>query len=238
MSRHAWLTPESAPADYICRRVFIPNSVDWIAIVSGCLLDLIYPYNFEQYGTATPAETAAIFAVMFDEYSLDGMCRMIGEIIPYAGATSPDLRWLACDGASLLRADYPDLFAVIGASYGAADGSHFNLPDLQGRTIVGTGSGTGLTPRAIGDLFGQETHTLTTAEIAGHSHIDAGHSHVEGTAAPSLGAAIVGVPVPSAIPSAGVTGSGSANIGAAGGDGAHNNIQPSVAITYLIVALP
>lgn len=238
MPPRAWLTPDSAPTGFICRRLLIPDSLEYLAIVCGCLDLLTFPGNYEQFGTATPEETAAVYQIMFDDFSLNGSCRMIGEIIPYAGTVSPDSRWLLCDGASLLRADYPDLFAVIGTAYGTTDGSHFSLPDLQGRSPVGSGMGTGLSTRTIGDSYGEETHTLTTAESPTHTHTDSGHSHVEGAATPSVGAAITGVPVPSAIPSAGVTGTGSANLVNSGGDGAHNNIPPSLAITYLIVALP
>lgn len=163
---------------------------------------------------------------------------MIGEIIAYAGSTSPDARWLPCDGSSLLRADYPDLYAVVGTAYGAVDGSHFNLPDMRGRTAVAAGTGTGLSARGIGDSFGEETHTLITSETPSHSHSDSGHSHSEIIATPSIGAAITGVPVPSAVPGVGVTGTGFAAISATGGDGAHNNLQPSLVINYLIVALP
>lgn len=216
----------------------IPDASDFLAIVAGALNPLIYDDNFEPYGSATPAQTAAIFRTMFDEYSLNGACRMIGEIICYAGSTSPVLGWLECDGASLLRTDYPDLFTVIGTVYGAADGTHFNLPDLRGRVSIGVGSGSGLTPRALGDSFGEESHVLTTAESASHTHIDAGHTHVEGNAAPAVGAAIVGVPIPSAVPTVGVTGSGNANLGGSGGGGGHNNMQPSLALTHFIVALP
>lgn len=134
------------------------------------------------------------------------------------------LSWLACDGASLLRSDYPDLFAVIGTIYGAADGTHFNLPDMRGRTAISMGTGSGLSTRTIGDSFGEETHQLNTSELASHSHSEI-------TANPALGAAVVGVPVPSAVPGIGTTGS-------AGGDTPHNNMQPSLAINYLIVALP
>lgn len=48
--------------------------------------------------------------------------------------------WLICDGRSLVRASYADLFTVVGTTYGAADGTHFNLPDLRGRTLVGLGT--------------------------------------------------------------------------------------------------
>lgn len=48
--------------------------------------------------------------------------------------------WLLADGRSVLRTDYPDLFALIGTTFGAADGTHFTLPDYRGRGIVGKGT--------------------------------------------------------------------------------------------------
>lgn len=234
-----WLTPNTAPGPIASRCLLIPDDPDWLAIVAGALLPLIYPDSFEAYGTATPDETAAIFATMFDNFSFNiGVCRVIGEIVCIAASTNPNPgNWLACDGSSLLRTDYPDLFTAIGTAFGAADGTHFSLPDLQGRTAIGTGTGSGLSARTLGDSLGEETHVLTTAESASHSHTDVGHIHAEGIAAPSIGAAIVGVPVPSAIPAVGVTGSGSANLANTGGGGSHNNMQPSLALNYYIVAL-
>jgi microcystin-dependent protein len=157
---------------------------------------------------------------------------MIGELIAYAGASSPlPSQWLVCDGSSVLRADYPDLFTVIGTAYGASDVSHFNLPDLRGNVLIGQGAG-----YTLANLVGEATHTLTVSETPSHSHTDVGHVHTEISAIASVGAAITGVPVPSAIPSVGVTGSGNASLTSTGGDGAHNNVQPSMPITYLIVA--
>ena len=232
-----YLTPDTPTGQTVCWTLNIPSAPEWTAIVTGALLELGRDYNFEQYGTATPAETAAVFRDMLDNAIFKiGTCRVIGEIICYAGATSPTTDWLACDGASVLRADYPDLFTIIGTTFGAVDGTHFSLPDLAGRTVVGVGSGTGLTPRTLGDSYGEETHTLITGEQASHTHTDAGHTHVEGIAAPAIGAAIVGVPVPSAVPAVGVTGGGFASLASSGGDGAHNNIQPSLALNYFIVA--
>ena len=54
---------------------------------------------------------------------------MIAPFGPYGGTSAPG-GWLLCNGSSLLRADYPVLFAVIGTSYGSIDGSHFTLPNL------------------------------------------------------------------------------------------------------------
>jgi microcystin-dependent protein len=232
-----YLTPDTASSTTQCWTLVFPTGADWSAIVSGALLTIGQAYNFEQFGTATPEETATVFRDMLDNAIFRiGTCRVIGEIVCFAGSASPDSGWLPCDGSSLLRADYPTLFAVIGTTYGSVDSTHFNLPDLRGRTVVDAGSGSGLSPRVLGDVFGEETHTLVTSEQASHSHADAGHTHVEGIAVPSLSAAIVGVPIPSAVPGIGVTGAGFAALGSSGGDGAHNNIQPSLALNYFIVA--
>lgn len=106
-----------------------------------------------------------------------------GEVRMYAGATAPT-EWLLCDGASYLQSDYPALFAVIGTTYGSADGTHFNVPDFRGRSPIGVGTGTGggaagtglptggtaLTAVARGGWKGEENHVLSSAENATHSH--------------------------------------------------------------------
>ncbi len=234
-----YLTPNTLPSDTVCRTFNIPNDPDFIAVVLGALLPLLNPDSWTPFGSLTPAQAAEALQDGYDNFAFGlGSCRMIGEIICYAGATSPDAKWLPCDGASLLRSAYPDLFAIVGTTYGAVDGTHFNLPDLQSRVPLAVGTGSGLSTYALGQTGGEETHTLTTSETPSHSHTDVGHTHAEGIAVPALGAALVGVPIPSAVPAVGVTGIGNANLANTGGGGAHNNIQPYVALTYLIVALP
>lgn len=61
----------------------------------------------------------------------------IGALIPFIGTTVPK-GYLICNGASLLRRDYPDLFNVIGTKCGAADTAHFNIPDTHHRFLEGT----------------------------------------------------------------------------------------------------
>lgn len=63
-----------------------------------------------------------------------------GTIIHYAGRTVPS-GWLICNGAKVSRTKYAALFAAIGTTYGAGDGSTtFGLPDLNGRFLEGTTS--------------------------------------------------------------------------------------------------
>jgi len=91
-----------------------------------------------------------------------------GVISQYAGATAPT-GYLLCQGQAVNRTTYAALFAVIGTTYGAGDGSTtFNLPDLRQRVPVGKhSSGTFATLGATG---GAETHTITTAQMPSHTH--------------------------------------------------------------------
>lgn len=88
-----------------------------------------------------------------------------GVIMPYAGATIPT-GWLECDGSSLLRASYANLFTAIGTTWGSADGTHFNAPDFRGRALIGAGTGSGLTARTLGNAsIGAEDYTLLNTDI-------------------------------------------------------------------------
>lgn len=239
MSRDRWLTPDTPAAGFICRRLLIPNGIDWLAIVAGALNELVFPYNFEVDGTSGVIPTSAAFFDMVDRFTFDQgeECRLIGEILCFAGSTSPSSNFQLCDGSSLLRASFPDLFAVIGAIYGAVDGAHFNVPDLRSQVIVGVGQAPGLSNYSLGAQGGEETHTLSASEVPAHTHTDTGHVHTEGIALPVIGAALLGVPIPSAIPAVGVTGIGNASLTSSGGSGSHNNLQPFISLNFFIVAL-
>ena len=95
-----------------------------------------------------------------------------GIITTFAGSVPP-AGWLPCDGSAVSRTDYATLFAVVGTTYGAGDGSTtFNLPDLSGRVVIGV-SGT----HAIGSTGGSETVTLTEDQLPAHVHEVPQHGH-------------------------------------------------------------
>lgn len=90
-----------------------------------------------------------------------------GVIQQYAGTTAP-AGYLLCNGASFSSVTYGDLASVVGDTYGTHSGTTYYLPNLQTRVPVGkAASGTFATLGATG---GAETHTLTSAQIAAHSH--------------------------------------------------------------------
>jgi microcystin-dependent protein len=155
----------------------------------------------------------------------------IGTVLPFAGGSAPS-NWIFCYGQSLARSGtYADLFAVIGTAFGAADGSHFNVPDMRGNVPLGEDNMGGSSRNRVTDADadtlggqdGSETHTLTTAEIPSHTH-----GYPNQTVGGSSPASFVTF--------------GSANIGpvgenqwsATGGGGAHNNMPPYIALNYII----
>lgn len=92
-----------------------------------------------------------------------------GTIIPFGGSVPSG--YLECDGSAVSRTTYARLFNIIGTTYGVGDGSTtFNVPDLRGRDVIGDGQGSGLTNRSRGDTGGEESHTITDAEMGYHYH--------------------------------------------------------------------
>ena len=74
-----------------------------------------------------------------------------GMIAPYAGKTAPE-GWLLCDGSAVSRTTYADLYAAIGTTYGAGNGSTtFTLPDLRGRVPAGANASNALASKSGAD---------------------------------------------------------------------------------------
>lgn len=134
----------------------------------------------------------------------------VGTIVMFGGADAPT-GWLLCDGQS--TASYTALAAVVGA----------NVPDLRGRAPIGYGTSadTSNVPTArttIGAVTGKETHTLTIAEMPSHDHQSLQFG-------PSGGAA--GLRADAVVTT-------DTRTGFTGGGGAHNNMQPSTVVNFII----
>jgi microcystin-dependent protein len=151
-----------------------------------------------------------------------------GTIKADAGTSAPS-GWLHCYGQAVSRTTYSAIFSRLSTTYGTGDGSStFNLPDLRGRVVAGqddmggtsanrlTDQSGGLDGDTLGDTGGSETHTLQTTEIPAHTH---GSVYVSG------GGGIQG--------NVGTTGQIGSS-GSTGGGGAHNNVQPTIILNYII----
>ncbi len=78
--------------------------------------------------------------------------------------------WDACDGRALARSENEFLFLQLGTTYGGDGVTTFNLPDLRGRTPVGTGQGAGLQPVSVAQQFGNDSISLNAAHLPQHAH--------------------------------------------------------------------
>lgn len=106
----------------------------------------------------------------------------VGTYIESACSTAP-AGYLLCDGSAVSRTTYAALFAAIGATYGAGDGSTtFNLPDRSDR--FGLAKGSIYTP--LGAKGGEINHTLTANEMPFHGHDASAQTDSQGNHAHSL----------------------------------------------------
>lgn len=174
----------------------------------------------------------------------------IGALHLFAGAADPSAFWLICDGRALSRTTYSVLWSVISAGhagttgdpapFGNGDGSTtFNLPDLRGRTAIGAGTGPGgLSPRALGAKGGEESHTLTTAEIPPHQHVQGDMGVGPAAAAGQVGDNNDRPAVMQGNAQTSTRSSGANKTATDGGTGgSHNIMQPFVALSFVIRAL-
>jgi len=180
-----------------------------------------------------------------------------GTVAPYAGTAEPT-GWLFCRGQEVLRSSYTTLSDLITTTYGAYTNgsggvgtSHFRLPDLRGRVVAGqddmggtsanrlTGLSGGVDGDVLGAAGGAETHALTEAQLAAHRHFVA--------AAVSTS---VGSPTLSNTQQVAQTnntgGNGTYNLhgtstdatvgrsSSTGNGDAHNNVQPTIILNYII----
>lgn len=101
-----------------------------------------------------------------------------GAVQPFA-MSAPPTGWLKCNGAAVSRTAYPVLFAAIGVTFGAGNGSTtFNLPDLRGEFVRGWDDSRGVdTGRTFGshqaDEFKSHTHNTNIANTGGGAFAEA-----------------------------------------------------------------
>ncbi|WQY99831.1 tail collar domain protein [Microbacterium phage MO526] len=159
-----------------------------------------------------------------------------GEMKMWTGETAPS-GWLLAQGQVLATADYPALFAVLGARYGGNGSTTFALPDLRGRAVVGHDAGQSEFDQ-IGKKGGAKTHTLSVGEMPSHAHgwnrSSSGSTTEKSFDVPlhhrttgNGGLAAIGTALSGDIVSY-------YTMANAGGGGAHNNLQPYIALNFII----
>jgi microcystin-dependent protein len=117
-----------------------------------------------------------------------------GTILPYGGSSAP-VGYLLCDGATVSRTTYATLFAAIGSTFGAGDGSTtFRIPDCRGRFLLGkAASGTGATLGSTGGALDHthtgpsHTHTISASGVHDHAVLESTPDSLFGVAAGAFG---------------------------------------------------
>jgi len=160
----------------------------------------------------------------------------LGEIRMFAGNFAPR-GWALCEGQLLQVSQNDALFSLLGTIYGGDGRTTFGLPDLRGRVPIHTGTGPGLSPRAIGSKAGSEEVTLTAAHLPAHAHTWQASSLAGSESQPagnvtggnlSVDAYRGAVAAPQDLAPQAIANAG------AGAPSAHTNLQPYTATNYII----
>lgn len=97
------------------------------------------------------------------------MDEYMGMVKTFAGSFVPR-GFLGCNGQLLSVSSNSALFSLLGVSFGGNGQTTFGLPNMIGRTAIGTGTAAGLGTYAIGQVAGSNTTTLTILNMPSHNH--------------------------------------------------------------------
>lgn len=153
-------------------------------------------------------------------FGVQGGLMPAGSITAYATTTAPE-GWLACDGSEISSTTFSALFDVIGYSYGGSPGGDFNLPNLNGRNIIGYGSAT-TTIDTMGETGGQDVHVLSIAELPAHTHTIAYNNNDGGSSSGTN------------LQSTSVSDNAAKTSSSVGSGTAHNVLDPFIVLRYII----
>lgn len=144
--------------------------------------------------------------------------------------------WLLCNGQAVSRTTFAALFAAIGTTYGVGNGTTtFNLPDMRGRVPAGKDNMGGTSANRLtdpladilGGALGAETHLLTLAELASHTHTYNDKYVQNGAGGADLGPANTNNTSDFTDEAGRITGS-------TGSGTPHNNVQPTMTLNAMI----
>ncbi|MEK4231364.1 phage tail protein [Solibacillus sp. FSL H8-0538] len=161
----------------------------------------------------------------------------IGEIRIFTGKYAPK-GWALCDGQLLSITQNTALYTILGKKFGGDGETNFALPNLQGKTPLHQGTGTGLTPRGFAEDGGTATTTLIHTEIPAHTHYpNSKNSPNNDSPENTIWSDTNTTPkngVLAYVESAPNTTMNPLALQAVGGSQPHNNMQPYLALNFII----
>jgi microcystin-dependent protein len=157
----------------------------------------------------------------------------VGEIRMFAGNFAPR-GWAFCEGQLLAVSQNDALFSLLGTIYGGDGRTTFALPDMRGRIPLHQGTGPGLSARQLGSKSGAERVTLTTNQLASHSHDWNANTAAATDTAPQGKVLAEGVPVRLFKQEAQDVDMASSTIANTGGSQPHTNLMPTLCVHFII----
>lgn len=113
--------------------------------------------------------TTALMTISYGVQACEGDSDFIGAVC-FTAATYCPVGYLEANGQNVPINQYPALYSLVGNIYGGKPGQSFGLPNMQGFSPVGQGTGPGLTAATQYTTRGAESQTLTMAQMPAHTH--------------------------------------------------------------------
>jgi microcystin-dependent protein len=142
--------------------------------------------------------------------------------------------WAFCDGQILPINQNQSLYSLLGTTYGGDGRTSFALPDLRGRAPIHVGQSAGGTIHTLGEKSGEESETLTQAEIPSHDHDVSASADVASLPVPAGNQLADSAPNENWHSPTNLQAMHSATIANAGGGQGHENMQPWLALHFCI----
>ena len=164
--------------------------------------------------------------------------QFVAEIRIFAGNFAPR-GWASCDGQLMAISQNTALFSLLGTYYGGDGKSTFGLPNLAGMVPIAQGQGQGLTERFLGETSGSPSVTLLISEIPVHTHnLQAYNGDPSDSRIPNPNE-VLGTPSPGSLygpatPQSDLALMAPQALSVIGGSLPHNNMQPYLALYYII----
>ena len=133
--------------------------------------------NSDEFILNRVSGTTGVFKISRDNL-FDAIAKIpTGMITPFGGSSAPT-HWLLCDGTEYVIGTYPELYAVIGSSFGVATAGYFRTPDLRGRMPLGKDNMGGTSANrvtataadSVGGFGGDESKVIPVANLPDHEH--------------------------------------------------------------------
>jgi microcystin-dependent protein len=187
VNENSLLELESASKGFLLPRITLTSTTSASPLTSHVQGMMIF--NTATTGSGATAVTPGIYynnGTQWEKMEITSNITPVATIISSANPNTPN-GYLYCNGQAVSRTTYASLFAIIGTTYGAGDGSTtFNLPDYRGYFLRGQNDASGNDPDAASrtnsgnGTTGDNLGTKQTGQVQSHNHIDGKYIYADG----------------------------------------------------------